>query len=68
MTPSKAFQKRAYKAEDWISRDEAVKLLGIKSQSFTNLLSAGKIPDRYITKGVTGAKFFYRPGLLGFDN
>ena len=68
MSVSKAFTKRAYKKEDWISRDEAIALLGIKPQSFSNLVYTGKIPDRYISKAVTGVKFYYRPGLLGFDN
>jgi hypothetical protein len=62
------FKKKASKVEDWISREEACKLLGIKSTSLTNYIISGKIPDRYITKTVTGSKFFYRPGLLGFDN
>lgn len=64
---SKAYQKRAYNPNDWISRDEAISLLGITRQSFKNLLYAGKIPDKFISVGPTGAKFFCKPGLMGFD-
>jgi len=65
---SKAYLKRAYNPSEWISRDEAIQLLGVKNQTFKNMLSTGKIPDKYISTGPTGAKFFYRRGLMGFDN
>lgn len=68
MVTSKAFQKRAYKAEDWITAEEASKLFGITPKSLGNMVWAGKIPARYISIGIGGKKFFYRPGLLGFDN
>lgn len=65
---SQAYQKRAYNPNDWITRDEAIQLLGVTRQSFKNLLYSGKIPDKYISVGPTSAKFFYKPGLMGFDN
>jgi hypothetical protein len=65
---SLVFKKKASKVEDWISRDEACKLLGIKPSTLSVYLCSGKIPDKYVSTAVTGSKFFYKPGLLGFDN
>ena len=57
-----AFLKQADTAKDVISRDEAIKLLGIARQTFANYLSAG------IIKAATVGgkkKFFSRKEILG---
>ncbi len=65
---SKPFKKPEYKAEDWIKFDETMELLNVKKSTLFSIISRGKIPDKFISKGVNGAKFFYKPGLMGFDN
>ena len=60
------FQKPPYNAEDWITREQVCELLKIKPKTLSNMLSAGTIPGKFISTGPSGAKFFHRPGLMGF--
>ena len=68
MANYKPFRKPAYKADEWIDRDAVCQLLKIKPKTLANYVADATIPDKFISTGPTGVRFFYRPGLLGFDS
>ena len=53
---------------EFINEREAAQLLGIKVRTLQNYVCTGKVPERIITRGVTGDKFYHRPSLIGLEN
>jgi hypothetical protein len=60
-----AVLKEFFQVNDLVNRDEAIKILGITSKSFTTYISDGRV--NVASTNAAGGKFFSRKELLGLS-
>ena len=53
---------------EWISEEEACKLLGIKKNTIQNYVCTGKIKEEIVSRGLRNNKFYHKPSLMGLEN
>jgi predicted site-specific integrase-resolvase len=62
---AKATDKRNH--NEWVSEEEACKLLGIKKITIQNYVYTGRIPESMISRGIRNNKFYHVPSLMGLN-